>query len=124
MFSICISLKQILSSGQKPVCTVKILISEQISFPAVVYFVQVFLFCWLIYKYVFDWLQLISVNNVLWPAHELPNTDLYSDTDSEKLYIILSNHKIPLIAIKLPQRVANNQFIGQKINFKKLPLRR
>ena len=61
---------------------------------------------------------------MLWPAHELPNTDLYSDTDSEKLYIILSNHKIPLIAIKLPQRVANNQFIGQKINFQKLPLRR
>ena len=32
---ICTSLKQTLSSGQKPVCIVKILISEQIAFAAV-----------------------------------------------------------------------------------------
>ena len=38
---ICISLKLTLSSGQKPVYTVKILISEQIAFVAVLYLGQV-----------------------------------------------------------------------------------
>ena len=39
---ICISLKWILSSGQKPVCTVRMLISEQIAFAGILYFGQVF----------------------------------------------------------------------------------
>ena len=47
---ICIPLKQTLSSGQKPVYTVKILISEQIAVAAVLYFGQVFVFCKLINK--------------------------------------------------------------------------
>ena len=39
---ICISLKWILSSGQKPVYTVRMLISEQIAFAGILYFGQVF----------------------------------------------------------------------------------
>ena len=45
---ISISVKQTLSSRQKPVYTVKILISDQIAFAAVLYFGQVFVFCRLI----------------------------------------------------------------------------
>ena len=56
---ICISLKQTLTNGQKPVYTVKILISEQIAFAAVVYFGQVFVFCRLINKSVLEWFLLI-----------------------------------------------------------------
>ena len=41
---ICMSLKWTFSSGQKPVYTVKILVSEQIVFTAVLWFGQVFLF--------------------------------------------------------------------------------
>ena len=39
-----------ISSGKKPVYTIKILISEQITFAAVVYFGQVFVFCRLTIK--------------------------------------------------------------------------
>ena len=56
---ICISLKQMLSSGQKPVYTVKILTSEQIAFSTLPYFGQVFVFCRLINKSVLEWFQLI-----------------------------------------------------------------
>ena len=56
---ICISLKWTLSSGQKPVCTVKILVSGQIAFAAVLYFGQVFVFCRLINKSVLEWFLLI-----------------------------------------------------------------
>ena len=52
---ICISLKQ----KHKPVCNVKILISEQISFAEVLYFGQVFVFCNLINKSVLEWFLLI-----------------------------------------------------------------
>ena len=44
------SLKWTISSGKKPAYTVKILISEQIPFTAVLYFGQVFVFCRLINK--------------------------------------------------------------------------
>ena len=61
---ICISLKQTLSSGQKSVYTVKILISEQIDFAAVLYCEQVFVFCRLVFfrlinKSVLEWFLLI-----------------------------------------------------------------
>ena len=56
---ICISLKQTLSSGQKPVYTVKIVISEQIAFATAFYFGQVFVFCRLINKSVLEWFLLI-----------------------------------------------------------------
>ena len=52
---ICISLKQTLHSGQNPVYTVKILISEQIAFAAVVYFGQRFVFRRLINKSALEW---------------------------------------------------------------------
>ena len=52
---IWISLKWTLSSGQKPECIVKILISEQIAFAAVLYFGQVFVFCRLINKSTLEW---------------------------------------------------------------------
>ena len=42
---ICITLKETLSSGQKPVYNTKIVTSEQITFDAVVYFGQVFWLC-------------------------------------------------------------------------------
>ena len=54
-----ISLKLTLSSGQKPVYIVKILISEQIAFAAVLYFEQVFVFCRLINKSVLEWFLLM-----------------------------------------------------------------
>ena len=54
---ISISLKQTLSSGRKPVSTVKTLISEQIAF--VFYFGQVFAFCRLINESVLEWFLLI-----------------------------------------------------------------
>ena len=41
-------LKQTLGNGQKPVQTVKILISEEIPLPAMIYFEQVFVFCKLV----------------------------------------------------------------------------
>ena len=47
---ILISLKKTLRSGQKHVFTVRILISEQIAFAAVLYFRQGFVFCSLIDK--------------------------------------------------------------------------
>ena len=47
-------LKLTLDSGQNPVYTVKILISEQIAFPAVAYFGQVFVVCRLINKSVLE----------------------------------------------------------------------
>ena len=53
--SICILSKWALSSGQKPVYTAKILISEQIAFAAVLYFGQVFVSCRLINKSVLEW---------------------------------------------------------------------
>ena len=56
---ICISLKWTLSSGQKPVCTVKILVSGQIAIAAVLYFGQVFVFCRLINKNVLELFLLI-----------------------------------------------------------------
>ena len=55
----CISLKWTLSSGQKPVYTVKILVPEQIAFAAVVYFGQAFVFCRLINKNMLEWFLLI-----------------------------------------------------------------
>ena len=55
---ICISLKWTLSSGQKPVYTVKILVSEQIAFAAVLHFGQVF--CFLQFnKSVLEWFLLV-----------------------------------------------------------------
>ena len=54
-----ISLKWILSSGQKPVYTVKILLSEQIVFTAALYFGQVFVFCKLINESELDWCLLM-----------------------------------------------------------------
>ena len=54
---ICISLKQTLGNGQKPVYNVKILISKQIALAAVLYFGQVF--CRLINKSVMEWFLLI-----------------------------------------------------------------
>ena len=60
---ICKSLKQTLRSGQKPVYTVKILISVQIAF-AEVFFGQVFVFCRLINKSVLEWFLLICVNKI------------------------------------------------------------
>ena len=56
---ICMSLKQTLSSGLKPAYTVKILISKQLAFAAVVYFGQVCGFCKLINKSVLEWFLLI-----------------------------------------------------------------
>ena len=56
---ICIPLKQTLSSGQKPAYIVKTLISEQIAFVAVLYFVQVFVLCRLINKSLLEWFLLI-----------------------------------------------------------------
>ena len=55
---ICISLKWILSSGGKPVYTVKILISDQIAFAVVLYFGQVFVFYRLINRSVLGWFLL------------------------------------------------------------------
>ena len=57
---IWISLKWTLSSGQKPECIMKILISEQIAFAAVLYFGQVFVFCRLINKRMLEWFPLMS----------------------------------------------------------------
>ena len=48
-----------LSSGRKPVYTVKILISGHIAFAAVLYFGQVFVFCRLINKSVLELFLLI-----------------------------------------------------------------
>ena len=56
---ICMSLKETLSSGQKPVYTFKTKASEQIAFAAVFYFGQVFGFCKLINKSVLEWFLLI-----------------------------------------------------------------
>ena len=56
---ICTSLKQSLSCGEKPVYTVKILLSEQKAFAAVLYFGQVFVFCRLINKNLSEWFLLI-----------------------------------------------------------------
>ena len=56
---ISISLKWTLGSGQKPVYTVKILVSEQIAFAAVLYFRQVFVFSRLINRGVLEWFLLI-----------------------------------------------------------------
>ena len=58
---ICISLKWILSSGQKPVCTVKILISEEIPLLQFLLFV----FCRLINKSVLGWVLLICKKHTL-----------------------------------------------------------
>ena len=55
----CISLKDTLSSGQKPVYTIKTISSEQIVFAAKLYFEQVFVFCRLINKGVLEWFLLI-----------------------------------------------------------------
>ena len=54
-----ISLKWTLSSGQKPVYTVKILLSEQIVFTAALYFGQVFVFCKLINESELEWCLLL-----------------------------------------------------------------
>ena len=59
---ICILLKDTLSSGQKPVYTVKTITSEQIVFAAKLYFGQVFVFCRLINKSVLEWFLLIMCN--------------------------------------------------------------
>ena len=56
---IFISLKWTLTSGQKPVYTVKVLISEQIALAAVLYFGQVFALCRLINKSVLEQFLLI-----------------------------------------------------------------
>ena len=53
------SLKWLLCSVKKPVYTVKILISEQITFAAKLYFGQVFVFGRLINKSVSEWFLLI-----------------------------------------------------------------
>ena len=55
---ICISLKYTLRREQKSVYTVKILISEQKTLVAVLYFGQVFAFCRLINKSVLEWFLL------------------------------------------------------------------
>ena len=52
---ICISLKWALSSEQKSIYIVKILISEQTVFAAVLCFGQVFVFCRLIDKSMLEW---------------------------------------------------------------------
>ena len=57
---ICISLKETLNSGQKPVYTFKTKTTEQIAFAAVLYFGQVFVFCRLINKSVLEWFLLIT----------------------------------------------------------------
>ena len=57
--SIWTSLKWILSSGQKHVYTIKILLSEQIVFAAALYFRQVFVFCKLINESELEWCLLI-----------------------------------------------------------------
>ena len=56
---ICMSLKYTLNSEQKLVYTVKIILSEHITFTAVLYFEQVFVFCRLINKSVWEWSLLI-----------------------------------------------------------------
>ena len=56
---LCMSIKWKLSSEQKPVYTVKILVSEQIAFAAVLYFEQVFVFCRLINESMLEWSLLI-----------------------------------------------------------------
>ena len=45
--------------------------------------------------------------------------DLYSDTDSENLHIILSNQWFSLIVIEVSQRVASRQFIDEKASLQK-----
>ena len=59
---ICLLFKQTLSNEQKPVYTLKILISEQIAFRAALYFGQVFVFCTLINKSVFEKFLLMMSN--------------------------------------------------------------
>ena len=61
---ISISLKRTLSNGQKPVYTLKNLVSEQIAFAAVLYFGQAFAFCRLINKRVLEWFLLIMCKPV------------------------------------------------------------
>ena len=56
---ICIPLKQTLSSGQKSVYTVKILISKQIAVAAVLHFGEVFDFWKLINKSLPEWFLII-----------------------------------------------------------------
>ena len=56
---ICVSWKVTLYSNQKPVYTVKTVMSEQIAFAAVLYFGQVFVFWRLINKSVLEWFLLI-----------------------------------------------------------------
>ena len=64
---ICVSLKQRkLSSGEKPVYNVQLLISEQIAFAPVLYFGQVFAFCRWINRSMLEWFLLIT-GNILWP---------------------------------------------------------
>ena len=48
-----------------------------------------------------------------------PNSDSYSDTDSEKLHIILSNKCFSLIVTKVSQKVANNQIFDEKTSLQK-----
>ena len=47
------------------------------------------------------------------------NTDSYSDTDSENLHISLSNQLFSPHAIKISQRVANDQIIAGKTSLQK-----
>ena len=47
------------------------------------------------------------------------NTDSYSETDSGKLDINLSNQQLSLILIKVSQRVANKQIIDKKTSLQK-----
>ena len=61
---ICISLKERLRSGQKPIFTFKTKTSEQIAFAVVLYFGKVFVFCRLINKGMLEWFLLI-----IWPSH-------------------------------------------------------
>ena len=49
----------------------------------------------------------------------IQNTDSYSDTDSEKLHISLSNQWFSVIVIKLLQRVAKNQITDGKTSLQK-----
>ena len=49
----------------------------------------------------------------------IQNTDSYSDTDSEKLHISLSNQWFSVIVIKLLQRVAKNQITDRKTSLQK-----
>ena len=56
---ICTLLKQTSSSKQKPVYTVKILVSEEMAFAAVLHYGQVFVFCKLNKKSVLEWFLLI-----------------------------------------------------------------